>query len=455
MIDYFIRKIPSCDVSFEDFPYLKKYFSYIISEVIEVLNSKEIPPPKFAIRDTPYLESQFLESDEDGVVVFDVSASLLLTKLTSVLLTGSVTREAWLSLLTTGVNSLIPLGYSHIGVSLALNRSWDMMDSLSNIGRDSDSLCDLSNEFWGEHGRLSANIRCQEMFILTHELTHYFVTKDVYNLKSVSRTIYDDLIKNRSGDISTTAFFAKVFGHMKPGDDENQEFYKRARKEFFSPSFREEMLCDLNAAEITIEYFTWDGDHMSHEEVCSSIQVVMRSLILATSLRNHLRILTDTDGSRENKKRLDVQLFLRTKVLDAFLSKVIKNQSSFNAGKNKDEAVKRIVDYDVIHFENLRKRTAAIETCFFDDIIRIIGELEKVYPHIDRYISNTETSALHYLGYNSIETEAEEFLRTDGSVFMRNEGLLDSLSKQAKIDLYHISEESIEKAQKLMQSTIW
>lgn len=455
MIDYFIRRIPSCNVSFEDFPYLEDYYSYIVSEVFDALQDKDIPLPKFIVRDTPFLESQFLESDEDSIVVFDVSASLLLTKLTPVLLRGEITKEVWLSLLTSAVNSLIPIGYSHIGVSLALNRGWDMMESLKNIGGDSDLLCNLGNEFWGEHGKLGANIRCQEMFILAHELTHYFVTKDIYNLKSVSRTIYDDLIKKRGGDISTTGFFAKVFGHIKTGDDENSWFYKRARKEFFSSSFREEMLCDLNAAEITIEYFTWDGGNMSHEEVCSSIQVVMRSLILATSLRNRLRVLADVDGAKENQQRLGVQLFLRSKVLDAFFSKVIRNQSAFGTTKNKDDAFKRIVDYDIVYFENLRKRTAAIETCFFDDIIRIIGELEKVYPNIDEYISNTETSALHYLGYNSIETETDDFMMTDGSVFMRNEGLLDDLSKRAKVDLYKISEESIQKAQKLMQSTVW
>ncbi len=69
MIEHFLNKIPSTDVSLEDFPYLEKYFNYVVYEISSNIKNKSLPVPKFHIKDSPFYESLFIEHNDGSDIV--------------------------------------------------------------------------------------------------------------------------------------------------------------------------------------------------------------------------------------------------------------------------------------------------------------------------------------------------------------------------------------------------
>lgn len=454
-IEHYINELPSCDVSIEDFPYLESYFEYILEQSTKGFRLPDYHAPKLIIKDTPYSESHLIEYDDGSIVIFDISTSLLLTKINGALLNGYISKDAWLSMLGAGANMLLSLGEPQVGLSFALNRAWDLKRSMRKRSKTQEKpLIILASMFDEDYGGYGGNVRCQEMFILAHELTHYFVSQNLYVLNKVPRYIFSEFVKGRGVDLSTGLFFKKVLGIIKPSDFAERSHYRSFRKIFFSRQFAEETLCDIKAAEIALEYFTWDGAHLSHAEVCTSIQSAMRSFVLASSLKSHIRSSIDEKyNSSDLKENIAIHLFLRTKVLDAFLSKTLKSSLAAR-GMSTSRQLDEVIEYDVIHFENIRKRAAAIETCLFDEVINRLDELNQAYVHIDKHIADPEKAALYYLGYNSPATDSHEFLACDGSVFIRNQGLHAELEKVASVELSKISSRAKRNASKIMDSTI-
>lgn len=456
MIDEYINSLPSCNISHRDFPYIVDYYSYIIEKSTEGFKIPGYISPELVIKDTPYSESHFIESDHRNVIVFDISTSLQLAHISNVILTGDVTKDAWLALLGLAANIMLSLDRPRAALMFSLNRSYDFKKSLGKRRKNSNRpIFELTNDLDDAFDAFSGNIRCQEMFILAHEVTHYFITQNLYVLKRVPRYIYTDLIKDRGADPSTRIFLTRVLGFTGESTNEKNYELKLIRKIFFSKRFAEETLCDIKAAEITIEHFTWDRAHFSHAEVCASIQVAMRSYILASSLRLHLKSLFiehhDPDSRDHN---MAYEILLRTKVMDAYLSKKLKSHLALNC-RSQEKQINEVVRYDVFLNEAIRKRTAAIEQCLFSDIKDKILALDDSFKYLDGEIEYPDTSALYYLGYDSPATRAQEFIESDGSLFLRKPMLREQLNKEAMIDLYKINEKSIKSALSIMNTTVF
>ncbi|CAN2045438.1 hypothetical protein GMMP1_1570001 [Candidatus Magnetomoraceae bacterium gMMP-1] len=433
------------NVSFSDFPYLEDYYEYIIQEIIELFKDTSSDSPKLIIKDTPYLESHFIESNEGSTIILDISVHLLLIELNKALLYGKISKGLWLKLLSASSMELLKQDYPNPALSFALNKSWELRDIHF---RDDNCIVNLKNDFYGEwNDQENSDIYCQEMFILAHEVTHYFINKGLFDLKKVPRTIFDDLIKDSGSDLSNKIFFGTLFGKIPEKDDSRKEFFSAARKEFFSESFRKEVLCDLNAAEITIEYFTWDGANMPHKTVCTSIQTTMLSILIASLLKSQTRSLL-----REETDLIGIQVFIRMKIMDVFVSKIMGRHNSSRL-LDKYSFIKSKFEYDVIHSENIRKRTTAIEI-LFEDMFCTLSKLESVsnqffIPHFE----NPKDSALYFLGYNSRNTQSEKFINSDGTLFIQKEGLMDELYKIGKVDLYKIKESSRKEIEGILAST--
>lgn len=457
MIDTYVNELPSCEVSIHDFPYLQGYYEYVLEESTEGFKIPNYRRPELVIKDTPYSESHFIENDSKNIIVFDVSTSLLLNHLTEILLTGKVTREAWSSLLGSGANFMLAFGHPYAGLMLAVNRTLDLKNELLKKTKQRNSpLLNLKGflELKGAFDSYSGIPRCQEMFTLAHEITHFFIAKNLYKLKKLPIYIYDNLINEKGADPSTRLLLNRILGHIGKTDEEDKVDIKRLRRIFFSRRFAEETLCDLKAAEITLEYFTWDRYHYGYSEVCASIQAAMRSYLLVASFRNHIKLLSENRTSEDRETTMTFEIFLRTKIMYAFLSKALKSHVALNF-HSRDEQIDEIIKYDICLNENIRKRTAVIEQCLFGNLLTTLFKLVSTYQCVNGFIKYPEYAALHYMGYKSPNTTSKDFMSTDGTLFQRNPGLREKLVKEAKIDLYEIDKKTKKNASKIMNSVVF
>lgn len=447
MLDSYIESIATSPYTLRSGSDIDLYFDYIIYKLNEDISSIDIVSPQLKIINSPHYESCILECNDKSTIIFDVNTVLLIEDINNIILRGDVTKFSLLSLLKAGANALLTADYPNVALSLALNINW-----IDEFISPFKSVLKIKDDFWDDLGDRTANTKCQEMFILAHEVTHYYISKKIYRLSTVTRHIFDNYIKQGKGSSSTRFFFGRVFGKFSIKNDNERSIYKLMRKELFSTVFREEILCDLVAADLTIEYFAWDSGSMKDEDIYLSIQATLHSLLLFNSLKNHL--IPRNKEPFNNRRKFLARFLLRIKVMDAVFSEKIKKQAMWGRA-NFNRAVERITDFSVIHDTHLRKRTTIIEQCLFPQLLKTIQELDNVYHLISPHLTNPRIAAFFYLGYYNKETNSTDFLKQDGSIFRRNSGVCEELKEKAKVDLFDLKEFNVKKAQDVMESIIF
>lgn len=431
MIEYILRGIPSRNVSLDDFPYLNEYFEYATNKILKTIDSEKISRPNLVIKDTPYLESHFLDLNGDGFIVFDIGASLLLSEITPFILSGELTGEAWISLLETSANSLTSMGYPHIGVSFAFNRAWNLATQSPDI--DKKPLIKFTNDFSNEEKNIKRRIYCQEMFILAHEITHYFIGKDIYESKNLEKILREHIFEEDGRTLLKD--FLEIFSNdSEVSEEKNENILDEISRELASESLKEEIICDLQAALITIDYFTWDEGAMHIEDVCAAIRIAMTSIILTRSLKNHIQSTVETHKINQKcEHQIDLHIVFREIIMERFLSRLVVDQPIITSGK-----IERISKYSLVLPVHLEERFDFLENFVFREIEKMLAKLEKSYYLISPYIKYPETSAFYYQGYKNSQTVREEFMGTDGSIFMRNPEIAKYLFENAKVDIYQL-----------------
>ncbi len=132
-----------------------------------------------------------------------------------------ITRGSWVKLLEVAANFLTCNGFIGIGIAFALNKNWSRKTRLH-----SKVMANFSKNFFKDLGnKFSSDIRCQEMFLLTHEIIYYYAKQGIYNIENVHRFIFENIIKYRCGDFEVKIFFDKLIG--KVNDKDEQIFYKK------------------------------------------------------------------------------------------------------------------------------------------------------------------------------------------------------------------------------------
>lgn len=432
LIDDYIDDIPKSH-TYDLFSYLHNYKDYIIKNT-KIDYGLDVDPNNInlTISATPLYESFIITSESADVIFFDVSTSLLLIDLNSMIVTGKLTNSVWVKILEYASCMFLKEKKPNIALLFAANKM-AFMESLS----DSDLIFDFKfKNLFNENKDKFSSIHHQEFFILAHEISHYLISKGLLNRDELFDNILEEASNKKS--LMLPAFMMDGFENTKS-------------KGLFSDACKEEIICDLFAFDLTMKYFYLDGNS-NHDEVCLSIVTFMNSLWLLNVIRKDVSMYFRKEWDINFPVILLEEIGNRVSISDLF----IDSSMSYNISRTNSDMADSIGS--ILSFNNniqyaYKTRTQCFRKYFIPEIILKMIILNYFSSSSSMYFDNLEDSAIYYLGYNNKTTKGKAFMDGDGS-FLGNmtEKQLKKFLNRIDTNLCELKGELFHEAEKFMNS---
>lgn len=477
MIESILGRIPTKLVDHTDFPDIAKYFSYICSEIPGANDYADKHGLSVSIVDTPYRESFILSSETEAKVVFDIGYSLTLITLSQCLVRGQVTNELLEKLLETAAGALLAKGNARVSLVFSLRnlgRTEDeFMNSIDNAKHVLLELTEVDGPNYGAKQKISDRIEkadridVSEFFLLGHEVTHFLIDKGLLGFDNIIDTLREDFLEDGYLALSERIFFQRLFGETNKNDE-----FSKFRSLLNTESFKAELTCDVIAIELAFEYFTWDAKSLEHGVVGNAVRVCFRSMLLLEVLKERSRntILKNEDEESSSA----IEIFLRAKFIDAIVSKKIFGHhppevkwedldmeseaadffTQIFKPEKPESIMNRVFAHDIEGYETIRKRTAVVETIVIPHVLNEAQLCSQRFEIVEKYFSYPEEASIYYLGYDTKFTYGQEFMRSDGTAFARDEALKATVGDMTRTVFAPFSQAQKQMAQEILSRTI-